>query len=74
MFVLPKFRGQRIGEMILGRLMEVLSSKGIRFARLETGYKHEAAMSLYGKSGFKIRDRFGSYPPNPHSVFMEKEL
>jgi putative acetyltransferase len=48
--------------------------RGISTLRLETGIHQPEAIGLYEKLGFRKRDRFGEYPDDPVSVFMEKIL
>jgi putative acetyltransferase len=41
---------------------------------LETGVLQPDAIALYRGQGFRDRGPFGSYAPDPLSVFMEKAL
>jgi putative acetyltransferase len=42
--------------------------------QLETGIKQPEAIALYRKFGYAERGPFGSYQPDPLSLFMEKRL
>ena len=74
MFVRPGFRGQRIGELILGDLERRARQAGLRVARLETGVAQPEALTLYERAGYVRRGPFGDYADDPLSVFMEKTL
>jgi putative acetyltransferase len=45
----------------------------MRLFRLETGCLQPEALRFYERAGYKRRGPFGSYGPDPNSVFMEKE-
>jgi putative acetyltransferase len=47
---------------------------GVEMLRLETGVASHAALALYEKIGFKRREPFADYRPDPLSVFMERSL
>jgi len=47
---------------------------GVERLRLETGVANSAALALYEKTGFKRREPFADYRPDPLSVFMERQL
>jgi putative acetyltransferase len=74
MFVLPKFRGLRIGRLLLEELESLIRAAGLPGARLETGVFQPEALRLYEKAGYQRRGPFGDYADDPLSVFMEKEL
>jgi putative acetyltransferase len=74
MFVLPRFRGLRVGQRILGELESLARASGLRVARLETGVAQPEALHLYEKAGYRKCGTFGSYPEDPLCVFMEKQL
>ena len=74
MWVDPAARGQKAGAKILAALEAVVRADGLVVLRLETGISQPAALALYRKSGFEVRDAFGAYKPDPLSVFMEKRL
>ncbi|MEL6287611.1 MAG: GNAT family N-acetyltransferase [Pseudomonadota bacterium] len=74
MFVSDDARGVGLGARIVGALEAALRERGIACARLETGIYQPHAIRLYEKCGYTSRDPFGSYAPDPLSVFMEKRL
>jgi putative acetyltransferase len=74
MFVLPQFRGLGLGRRLLDEIESMIRAAGLTLARLETGVRQPEALGLYEKAGYRRRDRFGDYPDDPLSVFMEKEL
>lgn len=53
MYVLPEFRGQRVGQLLLGRLIdEVRSVDGMEQLNLTVTHSNEGARTLYLKAGF----------------------
>lgn len=74
MWVDEDARGRGTARQILNALIEEARKSGIEFLRLETGAVSHAALSLYEKAGFRRREPFGDYRPDPLSVFMEKLL
>ena len=74
MFVAPTARGRGLGKQLLQKLEAVAIEHGAQVLRLETGVKQPEALSLYRSAGFVEIGPFGSYKPDPLSVFMEKPL
>ena len=74
MFVLPEFRGLKLGRRILEELEKLAQASGLESARLETGVHQSEALFLYEKAGYQRRGPFGGYSDDPLSVFMEKKL
>jgi len=74
MFVLPEFRGLKLGRRILEELEKLAQASGLESARLETGVHQSEALLLYEKAGYQRRGPFGGYSEDPLSVFMEKKL
>jgi putative acetyltransferase len=74
MFVLPEFRGLKVGRRILDELEERARASGLRLARLETGVSQPEALRLYEGAGYLRRGPFGAYPEDPLCIFMEKTL
>ena len=74
MFVSPRARGTKLGARILSRLEEQARHEGRLVLRLETGIHQPAALGLYRAAGYREREPFGDYRPDPLSVFMEKQL
>ncbi len=69
-------RGKGAGRKLLQHILAVARNRGYRVLSLETG-SHPAfkpAHSLYRSHGFSVSGPFGSYPPDPHSVFMQLQL
>lgn len=67
-------RGKGIGRRILGLLESITLEAGFTLLRLETGVRQPEALRLFEISGFTRIKRFGGYPDDPLSVFMEKRL
>jgi putative acetyltransferase len=74
MFVDERARGTGIGLRILVALEATAVDRGIRLLRLEAGTRQPEALGLYRRAGYRLIGRFGSYPEDPLSVFMEKRL
>jgi putative acetyltransferase len=74
MYVVPAFRGLHIGRRLLDELERRAQAAGLPLARLETGVAQPEALLLYERAGYRRRGPFGSYSPDPLSVFMEKRL
>jgi len=73
-FVVEGMRGGRIAERIMAELERRMAKRGITVFRLETGISQPAALALYRRLGYREREPFGAYRPDPLSVFMEKRL
>jgi putative acetyltransferase len=74
MFVLPEFRGLKLGRGILEELENLARTSGLELARLETGIHQPEALLLYERAGYQRRGPFGDYSEDPLSIFMEKKL
>ena len=74
MFVDPDARGLKIGKSMLAKLIEQANTLELTAIRLETGISQPEAINLYRKAGFKDIAPFGSYKPDPLSLFMELTL
>jgi putative acetyltransferase len=74
MFVLPEFRGLKLGRRILEELENRARVSGLALARLETGIHQPEALLLYERAGYQRRGPFGDYSEDPLSIFMEKKL
>jgi len=74
MWVDPEARGQGIGRRLLEAIEEAARGRSLSHLRLETGIRQAEAIKLYSKFGFTECGPFGSYQPDPLSVFMEKRL
>ena len=69
-------RGQGAGRTVLEHIITVARQRGYTRLSLETGTHpaFEPAHNLYRSHGFVLSGPFGTYGPNPHSVFMALEL
>jgi putative acetyltransferase len=75
MYVMPEFRGLKIGRRLLQELETMAQSAGFKVLRLETGIRQPEALRLYERAGYTRRSAFGDYIDDKHlSVFMEKFL
>jgi putative acetyltransferase len=74
MFVLPEFRGLKLGRRILEELENRARASGLALARLETGIHQPEALLLYERAGYQRCGPFGDYSEDPLSIFMEKKL
>ncbi len=74
MFVDPQARGLKVASRLMDRLEEIGLEKGLMAVRLETGIYQPEAIGLYKKYGYIEIEPFGSYQPDPLSLFMEKRL
>ena len=73
-FVPLEQRGKGIARSIMQHIESHLTSAGMKIARLEAGTRQPEALELYAKLGYVERAPFGSYIPDPLSIFMEKRL
>jgi putative acetyltransferase len=74
MFVAPNARRQGIAARLLTAIEAVARREGVRLLQLETGVFSVAAIGLYRRCGYRERGLFGSYRPDPLSIFMERDL
>jgi putative acetyltransferase len=74
MFVLPEFRGLKLGRRILEEIENLARALELELARLETGIYQSEALFLYKSAGYQPRGPFGDYSEDPLSIFMEKKL
>jgi putative acetyltransferase len=74
MYVTPEARGMRLGRRLLDRIEAEARREGLEYVRLETGIHQPEALGLYRSAGYREREPFGDYAPDPLSVFMEKRL
>jgi len=73
-FVDPAARGKGIARIIMEALEREAALLGVTPMQLETGIKQPEAIALYRKFGYVERGPFGTYQPDPLSLFMEKRL
>lgn len=74
MFVDPEARGLKLGRRLLDALEAIGRQRALTAIRLETGIYQPEALGLYRAFGYVETGPFGSYQPDPLSVFMEKRL
>ncbi|WP_431322286.1 GNAT family N-acetyltransferase [Rhizobium sp. YTU87027] len=74
MFVDPDARGLKAASKLMDTLEATATEKKLRAVRLETGIYQPEAIALYRKYGYLEIEAFGSYQPDPLSLFMEKQL
>jgi putative acetyltransferase len=74
MYVDDSQRGLGVGKGILGELEAWARAEGYRAMILETGIKQEAAIAMYGRSGYGPTANYGDYHGNANSLCMRKEL
>ncbi|PKA39419.1 GNAT family N-acetyltransferase [Rhizobium sullae] len=74
MFVDLEARGLKVASRLMDRLEERARELGLDALRLETGIYQPEAIGLYRKYGYADIEPFGSYLPDPLSLFMEKRL
>jgi putative acetyltransferase len=73
-FVDPEARGLRAASRLMDKIEEQATKRGLKAIRLETGIYRPEAIGLYRKYGYVEIEPFGSYQPDPLSLFMEKRL
>ncbi|ANB61300.1 ribosomal protein S18-alanine N-acetyltransferase [Anoxybacteroides amylolyticum] len=69
--VLPEYRGKKLGEALMRRMMEMAKQLGAVTMTLEVRVSNEVAQSLYRKLGFLnggIRKRY--YPDNQEDALV----
>lgn len=74
MFVLPKYRGKGVAQILIAALEEEAVRREFSSLILETGKHLDAARALYRKMGFSEIPNFGPYRDMPNSVCMGKPL
>ncbi len=74
MYVVPEWRGRRIGGLLVRALEEHARGMGARRMRLETGAEQPEAMRLYERCGYTRIDRYGHYADCELSVCYERAL
>ena len=74
MFVDPDARGLKVATKLMDALEATAAEKQLHAIQLETGIYQPEAIALYRKYGYVEIEPFGSYLPDPLSLFMEKRL
>jgi len=72
MFVLPEYRGHRLGAKVLNELELWALEEGYTDCILETGKKQPEAIALYTRAGYHITKNYGQYENVENSVCMRK--
>jgi putative acetyltransferase len=73
-FVDPAARGKGVARVLMEALEREAAQRGVTLMQIETGIKQPEAIALYRKFGYAERGPFGTYKPDPLSLFMEKRL
>lgn len=69
--VLPEYRGQKLGEKLLRKIMELTKEAGARTMTLEVRVSNDIAKSLYRKLGFQEGGiRKGYYTDNREDALV----
>lgn len=71
-FVVQEYRNKGVATLLMEQIEKIIRLADLPLARLETGVQQLEAIKFYNKIGYKIRSPFGSYKPDPLSIFMEK--
>jgi putative acetyltransferase len=74
MFVRSEARGIGLGRRLLVALEDAARQKHVSRISLETGISQPEAIGLYRASGYQDCPPFGTYAPDPLSLFMTKRL
>ena len=74
LYVLPAYRGSKIGRRLLDELESRAKASGLTVARLETGVSQPEVLSLCEAASYRRCGPFGDYGEDPLSIFMEKRL
>lgn len=74
MFLRPAARGAGISKKLLAVVEAKAKELALLRLDLETGTDSHAARGLYESAGYRLRDPFAQYKPDPNSVFMTKDF
>ncbi len=76
MAVLPEYRGQGLGQRILGQQLDQARERGVNRVTLQVEGSNEGAIHLYKKLGFEITERIphNRYYPGDHGYHMARDL
>jgi ribosomal-protein-alanine acetyltransferase len=72
--VSPAYRRMGIARKLLTQIEELLKQKGATECRLEVRENNAAALSLYGKLGYKKVGRLERYYGDTHGLYLRKIL
>jgi ribosomal protein S18 acetylase RimI-like enzyme len=73
LYVRPEFRGKRIGNQLIRRIIEDARKIGYSYMLLDTLPFLESAVRLYRKYGFYEIDSYNDSPMDA-SIYMKMEL
>lgn len=73
-FVVPEYRQQGIGALILTQLEAVACELNYSVLRLETGAQQPESIKFYKKHGYYEIERYGEYASCESSLCYEKRL
>ncbi len=73
-FVMDDHRGKGLGKMIMAALENYLIAQSIRSAKLKIGILQYEALGLYRNLDYKECHAFGTYRPDPLTVYMTKSF
>lgn len=73
LYVRPQFRGNRLGEQLVRKILEDAREIGYSHMLLDTHPFLESAISLYRKFGFSTTERYNDSPMDS-SLYMKLEL
>ena len=74
MYVLPKYRGQRIGEKILLELENWARELGKTNCLLFMGSKQPEASKLYQRNNYNLIEKYGKLKDIPDSICLSKNI
>jgi putative acetyltransferase len=74
LFVRRVARGVGLGRRLIGELEGAARLRHVERISLETGIRQPEAIALYRMSGYAECEPFGTYKPDPLSLFMTKPL
>lgn len=74
MYTRPLARGKGVASMVLKELERWASELHFKNCILETGVKHEEAIGLYKKKGYRLIPNYGQYVSVETSVCFFKEV
>lgn len=69
-------RRKGVGRAILDHIVTMAKAKGVERLSLETGsfWYFEPAVAMYRAAGFEACEPFGSYKPDPNSLFLTRVI
>lgn len=74
MYVQPDQRGRGVAKGIIALLEQQSVRRNCHLLRLETGIHQADALAFYERAGYARCPRYGDYPDDPLSVYMEKSI